>query len=185
MRDTIIKDVGDQIYTRDVGALSTEFIKENGIGYAINKSWGNIALSFDKFQRYASSREDTKEISKFIMNLSLVEYEKEFRILKQKKSNINKDFLNEKNELDKIYAMKYNFLNIVKQEIQAINEERKLFLKLVTLFITLKGEQKELYSPFAKYVINNDYSRALEYIKQVNKKSGINNLYKQFEVCEK
>lgn len=182
VRDTVIKETGDKIYARDVGQMATEFLKENGIGYSVNKSWGNIALSFDKFQRYASSREDRKEISKFIMNLSLTVYKEAIRIVKQKKGNINKDYLNEKNELDKIYAMKYDFLNEVKKE---NSEGRKVFSKLVQEFIILKGEQKELYSPFAKYVINDDYSRALEYIKQVNKKSGINNLYKQFEVCEK
>jgi hypothetical protein len=177
-RKIILKESGDKIFTRDIGALSTDFLKENGIGYSVNMNWGNIVVKFDDYLRYANSKEDKKELSKFIMIIKMSYME---NVIENDDKTDKIEMNSENNRLIKKV--------IIKTEIEAENnkkENEKSYSTLTSYFAETKDKQKELYGPFAKYVINGDFERAKAYIKQVNEKYEINELYEQFEnACEK
>lgn len=168
----VIKESADQSFTIKKGALSTEFLKENGIGYSVSMNWGNIALAFDDYLRYANSKEDQKNLGKFMMSLNYYSpYIKlDSRITEKESKEVTMYYMTE---------TEYKFYK------EGKSKQDSSFL-LTDFFSFLKGKEKEIYSPFAKYVINGDFERAREYIKSSNKKTGINSIYQRFEnACEK
>ena len=180
-RHTILKDSGDAIFTRDIGALSTDFLKENGIGYSVNMNWGNIVVKFDDYLRYANSKEDKKELSKFLMNILTIIAEDEIA------ENTLDELLDENNRLRKDVFLKMEFEAKFEAKMKESKKgNKRSFSTLTSYFAETKDKQIELYGPFAKYVINGDFERAKTYVKSVNAESGINELYEQFEnACEK
>ena len=172
-RFRILKKSGDEAFTAIYGVLSTDLIKETGIGYSLNMNWGNILIAFDNFLIYTKSKEDKKELAKFVLNQKLLMYQDG----KDKDNlDIKNEFLDENGNIDK---------QVLGKQLILIYDKKSEAGAFVHDFAQAKSKEKEIYSPFVKYVVNNDFERAREYIKQVNEKSGINNLYKQFEVCEK
>jgi hypothetical protein len=168
----LLKETADAVFTRDNGALSTDFLKENGIGYSVNMSWGNIALKFEDFLVYVNSKEDRNELSKFLVMLDGIS---------------DKEMIQMKNQFLE-YENGYMVLSqiIIKAIYNNQDELNKEASVLTSKFVLAIGKQKEIYGSFAKYVINNDFARALEYIKKVNAKTGMNKIYSEFEnACEK
>lgn len=167
-----IKESGDQIFTTKYGALSTDMLKENGIGYSVNMNWGNISLAFDDYLRYANSKEDQINLGKFMMSLNYYSeiFKLDSRITEKESKEVTMYYMT---------TIEYNFYKEGKQ----MNGGSFV---LTDFFRFVKGKEKELYAPFAKYVINRDFERAREYIKSTNKKTGINSIYQRFEnACEK
>lgn len=173
-RIRILKKSGDETLTAIYGSLSTDLIKETGIGHSINMNWGNILIAFDNFLIYTKSKEDKKELAKFVLNQKLLMYQDG-----KDKDNLElkNEFLDENGNIDKQVLGKQLILTLDKKS------EPGTF---VHDFAQAKLKEKEIYSPFVKYVVNNDFERAREYIKQVNEESGINSIYQRFEnTCEK
>ena len=173
-RIRILKKSGDETLTAIYGSLSTDLIKETGIGHSINMNWGNILIAFDNFLIYTKSKEDKKELAKFVLNQKLLMYQDG---INEDNLELKNEFLDENGNIDKQVFGKHLILTLDKKS------EAGTF---VHDFAQAKSKEKKIYSPFVKYVVNNDFERAREYIKQVNEESGINSIYQRFEnACEK
>ena len=166
------KSAGDMRFSAMYGALSTDFLKEAGIGYSINMNWGNIVVAFNEYMKYAHSDEDKKDLRKF----SLI-----FNYLKEWKPQY-------------IDTNKFSFRDCIYLHTNSLYSERAQgkiddnigAIKLTDEFASANGSEKKLLSPFVKYIVNKDYVKAKEYIKSTNKKYGINTVYSEFEnACEK
>jgi hypothetical protein len=165
------KEAGDQRFSAVYGQMSTDFIKEAGIGYSVSMNWGNVVLAFNEYMKYAHSDEDKKELRKFQISLFY------FGTWKSEYIDTNK------------YSFRYciyeNTFNLYSEHLKGRIGNDIGALKFTDSFAQAKGTENIL-SPLVKYIINKDYERAKEYIKQVNEDSGINEIYSEFEnACEK
>lgn len=166
------KEAGDQRFTAMYGALSTDFLKENGIGYSVNMNWGNIVVAFSEYMKYAHSVEDKKELRKFTLSLSY------FDSWKSKYIDTNKFSFR--------HCVYTNTEVIYSEHLDGKISDNMGAYTLTNGFAQATGTQKKLLSPFVKYIVNKDYERAKQYIKSVNAKSGINKVYSEFEnACDK
>ncbi len=166
------KSAGDTRFSAVYGALSTDFIKETGIGYSVNMNWGNIVVAFNEYMKYAHSDEDKKDLRKFSLNL---------KYLKEWKTKYIDT--NEFSFRDCIYL---HTNSLYSERVQSKINDNIGAIKLTDEFASAIGAEKKLLSPFVKYIVNKDYEKAKEYIKSINAKSGINKIYSEFEnACEK
>ena len=118
------------------------------------------------------NKEDKKELRKFVLSLAY------FDTWKSKYIDTNK------------YSFRYCIYSNTNIEYSErlngrIDDDMGAY-SLTNKFASAKGVEKKLLSPFVKYVVNKDYERAKQYIKDINAKSGINKVYSEFETaCEK
>lgn len=157
----------NDIFTSMFGQISTDFLKENGIGYSVNMNWGNIDTNINEFICYmkANNKNGIEEIRKFIMSAF--------------KTGMYKNF--DKENFKRItLTLSYLFYNTPK--LGEVGDEY-----LLEYFANERAlKNKKVYSPFMKYIINRDYKRAEAYIKDINAKSGINEVFSEIEnECQK
>jgi hypothetical protein len=159
----------NDIFTSMFGQISTDLLKETGIGYSVNLNWGNIDTNINEFICYmkANNKNGIEEIRKFIMSAY--------------KTGMYKNF--DKENFKRItLTFSYLFYNTPKSKLGEVGDEY-----LLEYFASERAlKNKKVYSPFMKYIINKDYKRAEAYIKDINAKSGINEVFSEIENdCQK
>lgn len=162
------KSASDTRFGAIYGQMSTDFIKEAGIGYSVSMNWGNLTVAFLDYMKYANSDEDKKELAKFELSANLDEIKKVYK---------------QQSVRDSVFNIA---VNTYKERKNGEIGDNIGELYLTNEFASAKGVKKQIYAPFVKYVINSDFERARQYVKSVNAKSGINKVYFEFEnACEK
>lgn len=162
------QDGVNEAFNSRFGQMSTEFLKEAGIGYSVAKNWGNVYSNMNEFICYMKSnnKNGTEEIRKFaVANFKDGVWKNDDRDIKTLTINNSMILFIERNEL--------------------FGERGSFYLTLFFADATIM-QNNATYSPFVKYIVNKDYKRAEAYIKDINEKSGINEVFSEIENdCQK
>lgn len=166
------KNAANEIFSAKYGTLSTSMLYQSGIGTELNKDWGTLAVSFEDFLCHLNDS-DKKELNKFLFYAvhlenwnweNLEEGSKLYQISKQ--TLISEKYFSDDNYFSGMEFLRWYSINF------SPKSERVIDLKSFNIL--------------AKYIFNNDFGKAKSYIRQENKKTGINNLFNKFENwCER
>jgi hypothetical protein len=146
----------ETIANQRIGTFSNELLSNKGVGVKLTKGWQNIDFNYNSFM-CSLSKTDRSEIFKFYLSA-----------IKNKSSLPQKDF-------------SYLLLNDIKLS-KAPEVRNYLFIENIATNKN-KAYKEEYTNRLFELIIREKYSEAINFVKEVNRKSGYTKIFNDMETA--
>jgi hypothetical protein len=144
----------EKVATQVYGSLSNELLSNKGLGIKTVKSWQNISTTYDMFV-CSLNKEEQKDLYMFFISIINIQNKDDYKL--------------------------FSYLTIDNNIRKNHNISVAVYGREIVVPVKELGNNKEETDTFFKLIITEKFSEAKAFMKKVNQKKGVSQIFKQMD----